>query len=340
MSAPRTRVVLLAGRPRGMPGPEHFAIEERAVPEPGPGQVLVRNIYMSVDPYMRSRMADRKSYAPSWQVGQPVDGRAIGQVVRSQHPDFAPADYVASMLGWREHFVADGQGLRKVDPGLAPLSAFLGVLGMPGFTAWYGLKEIGRPKAGETLVVSGAAGAVGSLAVQLGKHWGCRVVAVAGTDPKCAWLTREAGADVAINYRTAGSLEDALRAACPAGVDIYFENVGGAVLDAVLQLLNPFARIPLCGMISQYNLETPEPGPRHLFTLVANRVLMQGFIISDHFGRHGEFLAEVGPLVQAGRIRYQETVVDGLEQAPRAFLGLFAGDNTGKMVVRLGPERL
>jgi NADPH-dependent curcumin reductase CurA len=219
-----------------------------------------------------------------------------------------------------------------------PLSAYLGVLGVPGFTGWYGLKEIGKPKAGETLVVSGAAGATGSLVVQAGKILGCRVVGTAGTEAKCAWLTKELGADAAINYRTAGDLHEALRRECPNGIDIYFENVGGAMLDAVLRQINPQARIPLCGMISQYNLEMPEPGPRYLFSMIGNRALMQGFIISDHMNRYPQFLGEVGGWLKAGRIKYEETIVDGIENAVTAFLGLFQGDNTGKMVVRLGPD--
>lgn len=332
------RQILLAARPVGAPKPSDFKLDEGPIAEPAPGQILVRNIYMSVDPYMRGRMVDRKSYTPPFQVGQPLDGRAIGQVVTSTHPKFAAGDYVASMLGWREYFVSSGEGVNKVDRALAPLSAYLGVLGMPGFTGWYGLKEIGKPKAGETLVVSGAAGAVGLLAAQIGKLLGCRVVGTAGTDDKCAYLTKELGLDAAINYRKAGDLYEALRPACPTGIDIYFENVGGPILDAVLRLLNPHSRIPLCGMISQYNFETPEPGPRYLFSMIGNRTLMQGFIISDHFNRYPEFVAEVGPWLKAGRIKYEETVVEGIENAPKAFMGLFSGDNLGKMLVRLGPE--
>ena len=333
------RQILLAARPVGAPKPSDFTLDEGPIPEPAPGQILVRNIYMSVDPYMRGRMRDRKSYAPPFQVGQPLDGRAIGQVVASNHPKLAAGDYVASMLGWREYFVSSGEGVNKVDRALAPLPAYLGVLGMPGFTGWYGLKEIGKPKAGETLVVSGAAGAVGLLAAQIGKLLGCRVVGTAGTDDKCAYLTKELGLDAAINYKKAGDLYEALRPACPKGIDIYFENVGGAVLDAVLRLLNPLSRIPLCGMISQYNFETPEPGPRYLFSMIANRTLMQGFIISDHFDRYPEFVAEVGPWLKAGRIKYEETVLEGIENAPRAFMGLFSGDNLGKMLVKLGPDK-
>jgi NADPH-dependent curcumin reductase CurA len=332
-----SRQILLAARPVGAPKPSDFKLVEASVPDPGPGEVLVRNIYMSVDPYMRGRMNDRRSYAKPWEVGQPADGRAVGQVVRSNDPRFKPGDIVSSMLGWREFFVSTGEGLTVLDRSL-PLAAYLGVLGVPGFTGWYGLTEIGRPKAGETLVVSGAAGATGSLVVQMGKILGLRVVGTAGTDDKCKWLTGELGADAAINYRKADDLFEALRAACPKGVDVYFENVGGPMLDAVLRLVNPFARIPLCGMISQYNLETPEPGPRSMMNMVGNRVLMQGFIISDHFDKYPAFLAEVGGWLRTGRIKHEVTVVDGIGQAVEAFMGLFRGDNLGKMVVRLAPE--
>jgi len=331
------RQIVLAARPQGMPRASDFRLEEGPVPAPGAGELLVRNIYMSVDPYMRGRMNDRKSYAPPFQIGEPLNGRAVGQVVTSGSPHFQPGDFVASMLGWREYFVTDGEGLNPVDRRLAPLAAYLGVLGVPGFTGWYGLKEIGRPKAGETLVVSGAAGATGSLVGQMGKILGCRVVGTAGTDDKCAHLTRELGLDAAINYKTA-DLYGALHQACPSGIDIYFENVGGPLLDAVLRLLNPFARIPLCGMISQYNLDIPEPGPRYLFSMIGNRALMQGFIISDHFDRYPEFVREVGGWLREGRLKHQETVVEGIENAPSAFLGLFAGDNLGKMVVKIGRD--
>ncbi len=333
-----SRQVLLAARPAGAPKPADFRLVEVDVPEPGPGEILVRNIYMSVDPYMRGRMNEKQSYAQPWQVGQPADGRAVGEVMKSGNPRFPAGAIVVSNLGWREHFVSNGEGVLAIDRGLAPLSAFLGVLGVPGFTGWYGLKEIGKPKAGETLMVSGAAGATGSLVVQVGKILGCRVVGTAGTDDKCAWLTKELGADAAINYRKAGDLGAAVREACPKGVDVYFENVGGAILDAVLGQVNPFARIALCGMISQYNLEVPAPGPANIRNMVGNRVLMQGFIISDHMKRYPEFLAEVGGWLKAGRIKYQETVAEGLDRAVTAFLGLFSGDNTGKMIVRLGPE--
>jgi len=332
----KSRQILLAARPAGTPKPTDFRLVEIDVREPGSGEILVRNIYMSVDPYMRGRMNEKQTYAQAWQVGQPADGRAVGEVVKSHDSSFPVGALVVSNLGWREHFVSSGEGVLAIDRSLAPLAAFLGVLGVPGFTGWYGLKEIGKPKAGETLVVSGAAGATGSLVVQIGKILGCRVVGTAGTDDKCAWLTRELGADAAINYRK-GDLDKTLREACPQGVDVHFENVGGAILDAVLGLVNPFARIALCGMISQYNLEVPAPGPGNIRNMVGNRVLMQGFIISDHMKRYPEFVAEVGGWLKAGRIKYQETVVEGIDKAVTAFLGLFSGENTGKMIVRLGP---
>jgi NADPH-dependent curcumin reductase CurA len=329
--------IILASRPVGWPKESDFRLEETPIPEPGASQILVRNVYMSVDPYMRGRMRDVKSYAPPFEVGQPMTGRAVGQVVRSRHPGFAEGAYVRSMLGWREYFVSSGEGIEQVDTGLAPLSCFLGVLGLPGFTGWYGLKEIGKPRAGETLVVSGAAGATGSLVGQLGKLLGCRVVGTAGSDDKCAYLVKDLGLDAAIDYKRAGDLYEALREACPGGIDVYYENVGGPMLDAVLRLLNPFSRIVLCGLISQYNLETPDPGPRYLFSMIRNRTLMRGFIITDHLDREPEFIREVGGWLTAGKIKHEETIVEGIEYAPQAFLGLFKGENRGKMLVKIGP---
>lgn len=332
------RQIVLAARPAGWPKESDFRLEETPIPEPAAGEFLARNLYMSVDPYMRGRMNDTRSYVPPFQIDKPLDGGAAGRVLKSSHPNFAPGDFVMSMLGWREYYVSAGQGVRQIDPRLAPLPAYLGVLGIPGFTGWYGLKEIGKPKAGETLVVSAAAGATGSLVGQMGKILGCRVVGIAGADEKCAYLTAELGFDAAINYKKAGDLYAALREACPKGIDIYFENVGGATLETVLRLLNPFSRIPLCGMISQYNLQTPEPGPRYLTSMIANRTLLQGFIISDHINRMGGFFTEVGGWLKAGKIKHQETIVEGLENAPKAFLGLLRGENSGKMLVKIGPD--
>jgi NADPH-dependent curcumin reductase CurA len=334
--AERNRQILLAARAVGFPKDSDFTLAETPVPEPGAGEALVRNAYMSVDPYMRGRMIDRKSYVPPFQIGEPLGGGAVGQVMKSRRPDLREGTWVLSMLGWREYFTA-GSGLTPIDPALAPVSAYLGVLGLPGFTGWYGLKEIGRPKAGETLVVSAAAGATGSLVGQMGKLLGCRVVGTAGGGDKCAYLTKELGFDAAVDYRAGGDLFEALRGACPGGIDIYFENVGGPMLDAVLRLLNPFSRIPLCGMISQYNLTEPEPGPRYLGAMIPSRTLMQGFIISDHMDRRAEFIREVGGWLREGRVKHRETIVEGIENAARAFMGLLRGENVGKMLVKIGP---
>jgi len=329
-----TRQIVLAARPIGFPKDSDFRMEEVQVPAPGPGQFLVKNLYMSVDPYMRGRMNDTKSYSASFQVNQVMDGGAIGEVVESNNPNFPKGVMVSSMGGWREHFVSDGKMVTPVNPKLAPPSAFLGVLGIPGFTAWYGLKFIGEPKAGETLVVSAAAGATGSLAGQLGKLWGCRVVGTAGSAEKCEYLKRELGFDAVINYKAAGNLDAALREACPKGIDVYFENVGGAMQEAVLRQINADARIVLCGLIDQYNDTSMRPGPNWA-TLLINRAKVQGFIISFHFDKLTQFFGEVGPLVAAGKVKYQETVVEGLANAPRAFMGLLRGENAGKMVVKL-----
>lgn len=330
------RQIVLASRPTGWPNDSNFRLEEAPVPEPGAGQFLVRNSYMSVDPYMRGRMVERKSYIAPFQIGKPLEGSAVGRVIKSSNPQFAEGDWVSSMQGWREYYASSGQGVQKLPAGVAPPSAFLGVLGIPGFTGWYGLREIGKPKAGETLVVSAAAGATGSLVGQLGKVLGCRVVGVAGGEEKCAFITKELGFDAAVDYKK-GKVFESLQAACPKGIDIYFENVGGETLDAVLRLINPFARIPFCGMISQYNKEIPDPGPRFLFAMIPNRALMQGFIISDHLDKFMAFVGEVGALVKSGRIKYAETVLEGIENAPKAFIGLLRGENKGKMLVKIGP---
>ncbi len=333
------RQIVLAARPNGWPQEADFRLETTQVAAPAEGQFLARNVYMSVDPYMRGRMNDTKSYVPSFQIGKPLEGGAVARIVESKHPQFAVGEYVMTMNGWREYFISDGRLVNKVDPRLAPISAFLGVLGIPGFTGWYGLKEIGQPKPGQTLVVSGAAGATGSLVAQMGRLLGCRVVGTAGGEEKCKYLRDELLVDAAVDYKKEPDLFAALKRACPQGIDIYFENVGGDMLDAILRLVNPHARIPLCGMISQYNNAAPEPGPRYLGSLIVNRVKMQGFIISDHMTRLPEFLGEVGVWVKSGRIKYRETVKEGIENAPRAFLGLLRGENIGKMLVRVGPEQ-
>ena len=280
MSQTTSREVRLAARPVGWPVESDFELVETPLSEPGEGEVLVRNVYMSVDPYMRGRMVDRRSYVPPFQLGEPLAGGAVGQVLASRHPGFAEGDCVSGMQGWRECFAAPGGNLRKIDPKPAPLSYHLGVLGMPGLTAYVGLHDIGKPKAGETVFVSAATGAVGSVVGQLARIRGCRTVGSAGSDTKVKVLLEELGFDAAFNYRTA-DLDEALAQACPDGIDVYFDNVGGDQLDAALDRMNPFGRIAACGMISTYNAETPPPGPRNQIYLVGKRITMQGFIVAD-----------------------------------------------------------
>lgn len=319
-----SREVVLAARPQGEPKESDFEVRESPSVEPGDGQVLVRNVFVSVDPYMRGRMSGVRTYVDPYEVGGPIAGGAVGRVVASRHDGFAEGDWVLSMLGWREEGVADGDTLRKLDPDIAPPSAALGVLGMPGMTAWYGLVHVGRVQEGETLYVSGAAGAVGSAAVQIAKLKGLRVIGSAGSPDKVEWL-RSLGAE-AFDYREASLDED---------VDVYFDNVGGAQLERALSKLKPFGRVIACGAISHYNDERPEPGPRNLSLVVTKRLRVEGFIVSDHFDRFGEFLAEVGPWVRDGKIESRETILEGIERVPAAFAGLFTGANTGKMLVRL-----
>jgi NADPH-dependent curcumin reductase CurA len=332
----QSRQIVLAERPVGWPTDANFRLETTTLPAPADGQFLARNVYMSVDPYMRGRMNDAASYVAPFQIGKPLEGGAVARVVASRNPGFAAGDYVMTMNGWREYFLSDGRGVNKIDPRLAPISAYLGVLGVPGLTGWYGLKYIGEPKAGETLLVSGAAGATGSMVAQMGKILGCRVVAVAGGAAKCKFLTEEWGVDAAVDYKQEPDLFEALKRACPKGIDIYFENVGGEILDHMLRLANPFARIPFCGMISQYNSVEMAHGPRHMVMVIGKRIKIQGFIVSDHLAKMPEFLGEVGGWLKAGKLKYRETIVEGVENAPRAFLGLLRGENLGKMLVKVG----
>ncbi len=326
-----TREIVLAARPLGEPKESDFEVREAADAAPGPGEVLVRNVYVSVDPYMRSRMTGMRTYVGPYEVGGPIDGGAVGRVVESHHDGFTEGDWVLSRLGWREQGVVAGDGLRKLDASLAPPSTALGVLGMPGLTAWVGLVDIGRVEEGETIYVSGAAGAVGSTAAQIAKLKGLRVIGSAGSSEKVDWL-RSLGIE-AFNYR-----EQSPREALADGIDVCFDNVGGAQFEAALNALRPFGRVIACGAISRYNDERPEPGPRNLQFIVTKRLRVQGFIVSDHQDRLPAFLAEVGPWVAAGRLQYRETVLEGIENVPAAFAGLFRGDNTGKMLVRVGPD--
>jgi NADPH-dependent curcumin reductase CurA len=335
------REIHLKQRPVGMPTANDFELVDRPIPEPGPNQFLVRNIWMTVDPYMRGRMMDRKSYVPPFQVGEVLDGGSVGQVVKSNHPGFSAGDYVCGFAagGWREYNVTDGTMFQKVDPSVAPLQCFLGVLGMPGLTAYTSLLRIGEPKEGETVFVSAAAGAVGSVVAQISKIKGCHVVGSAGSDDKCRWLVEEAGCDAAVNYRKGNLFADVAKA-CPNGIDIYYENVGGEHLETALELMNQKGRLVMCGMISMYNAVEAPPGPRNLVNVIGRSLKMQGFIVSDYIDMVPQFYSDMGPWIGAGRIKWQETVKEGIASAPEAFLGLFRGDNAGKMLVRVGPERV
>ena len=336
------REIHLKSRPSGMPAAANFELVETPLPKPAAGQFLVRNVWMSVDPYMRGRMMDRKSYVPPFELGKPLDGGSVGQVVESKNDGFKPGDYVCGFAsgGWREYWVSDGAMMQKVDPKLAPLGSYLGVLGMPGLTAYTSLLRIGEPKSGETVFVSAAAGAVGSVVCQIAKLKGCRVVGSAGSKDKIRWLVEQAGVDAAIDYKTCGDLLAAVAKACPQGIDIYYENVGGEHLEVALELMNSHGRMVMCGMISMYNSVEPPPGPRNLMYVVGKSLKMQGFIVTDFLDMVPQFFADMGSWVAAGKIKWQETVLEGIERAPDAFLGLFRGDNTGKMLVRLGPDRV
>ncbi len=328
--------IRLASRPTGEPEAANFELAETAPPTAGAGEVLVRNVYMSVDPYMRGRMRDIQSYTPPFQIGSALDGGAVGVVEDSNADGVEPGDLVSSRYGWRSHFAAPASELLKLDTHGAPLSAFLGVLGMPGMTAYVGLLDLGEPKEGETVFVSAAAGAVGSLVGQIARIKGCRAVGSAGTATKVDHLVSDLGYDAAFDYHD--DLHRILGETCPDGIDVYFENVGGPMLEAVLLHMNPFGRIPVCGMISQYNDETPRPGPRTLISVIPKRLKMQGFIVSDHMDRRDDFVRDVSRWLKEGRVRYRETIVAGLENAPQAFIGLFSGENTGKMVVQISDD--
>lgn len=337
----RSRQIVLARRPTGRPTLEDFHTETVSVPDPGDGQVLVKNTWMSVDPYMRGRMVDRASYVPPFQVGKPLEGGAIGVVVKSRSAGFAEGDVVSHSAGWREYALLDasaGQsvlgGVYKVDTRLAPDPAYLGVLGMPGLTAYAGLLVHGRPVAGETVFVSAAAGAVGSIVGQIARIKGCRVAGSAGSQDKVDYLTRELGFDAAFSHRT-DQLDAELRKACPKGIDIYFENVGGPQLQAALTAMNPFGRIPVCGMIAQYNATTPPAGPNNLVFVIPKRLSIRGFIVTDHNDLLPAFVQDMAGWIREGRVKYRETVHEGIESAPGAFLGLFDGENIGKMLVKL-----
>lgn len=341
-SMQHNRRFLLASRPHGEPTADNFRLEKVATPQPAAGQVLLRTVYLSLDPYMRGRMSDAPSYAPPVEIGEVMVGGTVSRVVASQHPDFKPGDWVLGYDGWQDYALSDGSGLRNLGPEQKHPSRLLGVLGMPGFTAYMGLLDIGQPKPGETLVVAAASGAVGSVVGQVAKLKGCRVVGVAGGKEKCRYVVEELGFDACVDHR-APDFAEQLAAACPQGIDIYYENVGGAVFDAVIPLLNTQARIPVCGIIAHYNATDLPAGPDRLPMLqgliLRKRIRMQGFIIFDDYAEgFGEFLQQMGEWVEQGKIKFREDLVDGLENAPQAFIGLLQGKNFGKLVIRVGDE--
>lgn len=328
----KNRQIVLASRPQGVVTKENFRLVEGAIPAPGAGEVLVRNHYMSLDPYMRGRMDDAKSYAVPQALDAVMGGGTVGEVMASKNPGFAVGDQVVGMLGWQLYGVSDGSMLRKIDTRHIPMSAYLGVVGMPGATAWYGLNKIIAPKAGETLVVSAASGAVGSVVGQLAKLQGCRAVGIAGGPEKCRAVTDEFGFDACVDYK-AGNLAKDLKAAAPDGIDGLFENVGGDCFDAALARMNGFGRVALCGLIAGYN-GVPIP-IRNVRSILVNRLLVQGFIVSEHLELWPQALGEIGKLVATGKLKYRETVAEGLEAAPDAFIGLLKGENFGKQIVKL-----
>jgi NADPH-dependent curcumin reductase CurA len=327
--------IRLASRPVGTPTPANFTAETVTIAAPGAGEVQVRNRFMSVDPYMRGRMMDRKSYIPPFELGQALQGGAVGEVIASNDAGFAPGDLVSSMFGWREGYNAPAAALTKLPrlPGV-PDQAYLGVLGMPGLTAYSGLLEIGDPKPGDTLFVSGGAGAVGSLVAQIGKIKGCTVIATAGSDAKCDWL-RGVGVDHAINYKTCGGLLEAVQAAAPKGIDVYFDNVGGEHLAVAIETARQFGRLVECGMIGDYNATQAPAGPSNIIQVVGKSLKIQGFIVTQFAHLHPRFAADMAGWIGEGKIRWEETIHDGIASAPAAFIGLFSGSNTGKMLVRV-----
>lgn len=331
----KNKSILLASRPKGMPASENFKTEENDIPALQQGQVLLKTLYVSVDPYMRGRMSDAPSYVAPYTVGEPISGGIVAQVVESQNEHFEKGDIVLGNLPWQQFIVHEGKGLTRLDPDVAPLSYHLGILGMPGLTAYFGLLHIGDPKPGETVVISGAAGAVGTVVGQIAKLKGCRVIGIAGADDKISYIKEELGFDEGINYKTAPDMKKAIAEACPNGVDIYFDNVGGNISDAVYMNLNKFGRIAVCGQIAYYNSTTPPTGMRVEPILLKKSALMKGFIVSDYATEFSTAAKELAGWVKEGKLQYQETIIEGFDKIPQAFLGLFSGENTGKQLVKV-----
>ena len=331
--------VHLAYYPKGLPGRDAFKFVTTDVPSPNAGEVTVKNHFMSVDPYMRGRMTGIASYVDPFKIDTVMTGGAVGEVINSAHPDFNPGDMVLSMRGWREAFTANvaqmqAETFHKIDTKMIPAQSYLGIAGMPGLTAYAGLYDVAKFKAGDTVLVSGAAGAVGSIVCQLAKADGAYVVGIAGSDSKCEWL-KSRGIDATVNYKTAKDMAKALSNAAPQGIDVYFENVGGDILESALNVMNTFGRIAVCGMIAAYNDAEPQPGPRNLIQIVGKSLKIQGFIVSNHAHVMPDFIAKLGPAMMNGQITAQETIMDGIKTAPDAFLRLFSGNKQGKMLVKL-----
>ena len=328
--------IILKSRPVGEPKESDFALVETPIPEPGEGEILSRTIYLSLDPYMRGRISESKSYAASVELGSVIVGGTVSQVIKSNHPQFQVGDFILSNNGWQTYAVSKGETLRKLDPTQAPLSYSLGVLGMPGLTAYAALLDIGQPKEGETVVVSAASGAVGAVAGQIAKIKGARVVGIVGSDDKRDYIVKELGFDVGINRKTQ-ELNSALKEAAPNGIDVYYDNTAGVILEAVLQQINLGARIPLVGLISEYNATSTPSGP-NLMPLLIKRALIKGFLVTDYQHRFNDFLRDVSGWLQSGQLKYREDVVVGLENAPHAFIGLLRGDNFGKLIVKVNDD--
>ncbi len=331
---PINRKIVLAARPVGFPTESDFRLEESPIPSAGDGECVIQVSYLSVDPYMRGRISERKSYAASVEIGGVIVGGAVGKVIESKSDKFAVGDYAVGNLGWQEYAALPATELRKADPSMAPLSTWVGVVGMPGLTAYFGLLQVATIKPGETVCVAAAGGAVGSAVGQIAKIKGCRAVGIAGTDEKCAWLRDAAGFDATINYKTE-NVHEALKTACPDGVDAYFENVGGPITDAVFPHLNVRSRVAICGQISQYNAVDAPEGPRLFWHFIVKRIRAEGFLVFDFADQHSEALAELAGWVGSGQIKYQETVASGIENAPAAFISMLNGGNIGKQLVKL-----
>ncbi|TMK03258.1 MAG: NADP-dependent oxidoreductase [Alphaproteobacteria bacterium] len=333
--------VVLASRPVGEPKASDFRFEDYTLPTPGEGQVLLRTVWLSLDPYMRGRMSEGPSYAAPVPIGGVMEGGTVCEVIASNNPSFAKGDIVLAHTGWQTHALSDGRGLRKIDAKLGPVSTAVGVLGMPGMTAYTGLLEIGKPQPGETVVVAAASGAVGSAVGQIAKIKGARAVGIAGGKEKCDYVKRELGFDDCLDHRDP-NLAAKLKEACPKGIDVYFENVGGAVFEAVFPLLNAFARIPVCGLIAQYNdteAKVPKWASSMMVSVLRKRLTIRGFIVSDFAARHADFLRDMSAWLREGKVKHREFITEGLDSAPGAFMGLLKGANFGKQLVRVGPDR-